>query len=326
MLAIPEPPIPSARIGLSLLCSDLNRAILRAFGGGIMGVGNLCAHLMLESDTTLREQLDRMHAIGVVELKEQTRSHATGYRLTRAGDGLLEVMAYAGAWLTRHPGRSLSPESDVAWRAVRALADAWELSVIQRLLLRPSARRELSTTVPTLSGAKAKRLLRRLEGAGLLRRLARDEPVPRYAVTAWGRRSIAVLAVIALWERTYLRDAAEPVAATDGAVGLLASLPLLRPQGDLAGVCSFTVEGEAGTARRSTAVWAHFADGGVTACRAGVPPGPPDAWVHGGVGAWLDAVIHAKPTSLKIGGDRALAEHGLLRLHEELFGNARSPR
>jgi hypothetical protein len=46
---------------------------------------------------------------------------------------------------------------------------------------------------------------------------------------------------------------------------------------------------------------------------------PPDAWIRGGVDAWLEAVIDGRLKSLHLGGDAGLAK-GLVRgLHEELF-------
>lgn len=326
MTSIPEPPISSARIGLRLLGGDLNRAILESFGARPMRLGDLCAHLMLESDTTLREHLDELEAHDVIEKYEGSRSRTGEYRLTPAGDALLGVMARAGDWLTNHPERSLSPKSDVAWHAFAALADAWELSLIQHLLLRPSTKRELLATIPKLNRAKAKRLLRRLLGAGLLRSIDDGDSAPRYALTAWARRAISVLVSIARWERARLGRTAEPVAASDGAIALLASLPLIRPPTDVDGVCVFTVEiGPGGNTPRSSAVWARLADGRVTTCKAGSSPSAPDAWVHGGVDAWLEAVLDARPAALQLGGVRVLAECAIRCLHDDFTELSTAP-
>jgi DNA-binding HxlR family transcriptional regulator len=322
MTVIPAPPIFSARIGLRLLRQELNRAILlEATGRGAVGVSDLCAHLMLESDTTLREQLGELAKVDVIERQDSGRSSAGQYRLTAAGDGLNEVMRFTGAWLTSRPGQPLWPESDASWRAFGALADAWEVALIHRLLLRSSSRAELLLTIP-LGREKLKRMLRRVQGAGLIRPIDQDARAPRYVVTLWARRAIAILAAIALWERAYLPDTAEVVAASDGTIALLASLPLLRPPADIHGVCVFTVEGDAGRVPRAAAVWARLEEGRVTACRCGTPPLPPDAWVRGGVGAWLEAVVSGRCASLHLGGDLTLAESALLGLHSELFSTS----
>jgi DNA-binding HxlR family transcriptional regulator len=322
MLVIPEPPIPSARIGLRLLRPGLNRAILVALSRP-MGIGELCAALMLESDTSLREGLEDLEGIGAIERCADSRRRNGQYRLAPAGDHLLRLMTFIGGWLSGRPGTGLSPESDVAWRAFATLGDGWELSVIQHLVLRPSTRVELAATVPCLGSEKTKRLVRRLWGAEILGPLDRDARVRRYAVTPWARRSIGVLAGIAAWERRHLGEEAQAVAASDGALALLASLPLVRLPGDAAGTCAFTVEGPAGGAGGpSSAVWSRVTGGRIIACQSGTSPGPPRSWVRGDVDAWLDAVIARRPTALHLGGDVDLAA-GLIRgLNEELFGGA----
>jgi DNA-binding HxlR family transcriptional regulator len=285
-----------------------------------MGVSELCARLMLESDTTLREQLEQLERVGAIERLGDARAGAGEFHLTAAGEDLIDVVALAGAWLTSRPGRPLSPEGDAGWRAFAALADGWEIGLIHHLLLRASSRAELLKTVP-LSREKLKRMLRRLRGAGLLGPLEPDARAPRYAVTVWTRRAIAVLIAITHWERTHLRHTAEPLTASDGAIALLAALPLIRPSTAIGGVCAFTVEVEAGVpGPRSGAVWIRAADGRVTACRGGTPPLAPDAWVHGGTHTWFEAVIEDRPSILQRGGDPGLAQCALHSLHQVLFG------
>ena len=320
MIAIPAPPIRSARIGLRLLRPELARAILLdALATGPMSIGDLCGHLMLESDTSLREQLEQLEEVCAIEKLRSVGAPAGEFRLTAVGEDLSEAMALAGRWLTSRPGRPLSPESDAGRRAFAAFTDGWEAALIHHLLVRPSTRTQLQRTTP-LSKEKLKRMLRRLQGAGLLRALEPDARVPRYAVTVWARRAIGVLVAIGHWERAHLRGTAQPVAASDGLVALLASLPLIRPPADAEGICAFTVEvGADATGPRSAAVWARLASGRVTACRSGVPSTPPDAWVHGGVDEWCEAVMHARPSTLHAGGDRALIAGAIRGLHQELF-------
>jgi DNA-binding HxlR family transcriptional regulator len=230
-------------------------------------------------------------------------------------------MAFIGGWLTGRPGSGLRPESEVAWRAFAALGDGWELSVIQHLLLRPSTRAELAARVPSLGGEKVKRLVRRLQGAGIVRPLERGRRVRRYAVTTWARSAIGVLGAIAAWERRHLAEAAGPVEAGDGAFALLAALPLISPPADAAGVCAFTVEGRSGRpGGSSSAVWFRIAGGRMTHCRGGTSPVPPQAWVHGDVDAWLEAVIGARPAALRRGGDVGLADDVIRGLNDVLFG------
>lgn len=322
MIAIPEPPISSARNGLRLLRQELNRAVLEALAARPMGIGDLCAQLMLESDTTLREQLDELEAFGTIERRRCDTGRRGEFQLTAAGKGLRGAEKIVGAWLTARPDDALSPENDASWRAFAALGDAWELSVIQHLLLRPSTKSELMTTIPGLGREKAKRMLRRTCGAGLLQRRG-DGARPRYALTQWARRAIAVLAAIAAWEREYLKGEAEPISACDGTAALLASLPLVRLTSEASGVCAFTVEVEPDAPGPGAgAVWAHFAQGRVTACRTGSFRTPPKAWVRGDVDAWLDAVVKERLTALHLGGDRDFAELAVRGLHEELFGTA----
>jgi DNA-binding HxlR family transcriptional regulator len=319
VITIQTPPVALARIGLGLLRPELNRAILGALAVRPMGVSDLCAQLMLESETTLREQLERLAAAGAIAKQKTGRTSAGEFRLTGSGDDLVAVIALTGVWLTERPGGPLSPEGAAAWRAFAALADGWEIALLQHLLLRPSSRAELLGTIP-LNREKLKRMLRRLRGAGLLGPLDRDDRTPRYALTVWGRRAIAILISIAYWERVHPQCTAGPIAASDGAVALLASLPLIRPPADTTGVCVFTVEGEPDApSPRSSAVWIRLGNADVTACRSGTPSLRPDAWVHGRVGAWLEAVIKARPTALHLGGDSALAESALRSLHDELF-------
>lgn len=322
MIAIPDPPIASARYGMRLLRSGLNRGVLRVLAVRSMGVGDLCAALMLESDTSLREQLGQLATVGVIERREDVEISASAgeFRLTRAGEDLLGVMRLAAAWLMDRPGSPLNPESEAAWRAVAALGDAWERSLIQHLLLRPSTRPELLETIPDLSREKAKRMLRRLQGAGLLRTVEVGGTGVRFVPTRWARTAIAVLAAVARWERNRLPGMAEPVTASDGAIALLGALPLVEPPTDAAGIGTFAVESDAvGATPRTSGVWARFAGGRVTRCSGGHCPSPPDVWVHGGIDAWLDAVIDGRPTALRLGGDLALAKVAIGGLHEVLF-------
>jgi DNA-binding HxlR family transcriptional regulator len=323
MITIPEPPIVSARTGVRLLRGELNRASLDALRLRPTTVSELCAYLMLESETTLREQLDELEVVGAIARKADDGGRAGELRLTHAGRDLLAAMTGVAAWLTARPGRSLRPESDAAWRAFAAFGEAWELSLIQHLLVRPSTRAELMTTVPSLGREKAKRILRRLRGAGILRSGGAGAG-RRYALTVWARRAIAFLAAIAAWERRYLGPRAEPVAACDGAVALLATLPLIHLPVPASGICTFTVEvGPSAPGPAATAVWARVAGGRVTACRSGSPSRPPTAWVRGDVDAWLGAVIDARIGALHLGGGQSLAEGVVRGLHEELFGTAR---
>lgn len=322
MLAIPEPPVLSARVGLRLLRPGLNRAILTALSRPL-GIGDLCAALMLESDTSLREALEELEGVGAIERHPDDRLRKGEYRLAAAGEHLLPLMAFIGGWLTRRPGSGLRPESEVAWRAFAALGDGWELSVIQHLLLRPSTRAELAARVTSLGGEKGKRLVRRLQGAGIVAPLARGERVRRYAVTPWARSAIGVLGAIASWERRHLAETAGPVEPGDGAFALLAALPLISPPADAAGICAFTVEGgSGGPDGSSSAVWSRIVGGRVTDCRSGTSPVPPQAWVHGDVDEWLEAVIAARPAALRRGGDVGLADGVIRELNEELFGGA----
>ncbi|MBS1887220.1 MAG: hypothetical protein JSU06_08535 [Actinobacteria bacterium] len=320
MITIPEPPIPSAGIGLRLLRPELSRAALETLSAGPRRLGDLCAGLMLESDTTLREHLDQLEAFGAVARGPEDGNGAGEFRLTAAGEDLLGVGALAASWLTVHPGRPLRPESDGAWRAFAALGDGWELSLVQHLLQRPRTRAELIATIPGLGRQKAKRMLRRLEGAGLVRAVDDGGRVPRYVLTVWARRAIAWLAAIAYWERRHLGSTAEPVGASDGAIGLLACLPLARAPVGVEGVCAFTVEGGSDPpAPRACAVWARVAEGRVTSSHGGAPPVAPDGWIRGDVDAWLRGVIDARPRALHLGGDRVLGEATLRGLHEALY-------
>lgn len=320
MIAIPAPPIPSARVGLRLLRSELDRAILEALASGPMTVGDLCAFLILESDTSLRERIEGFEAWGAIRRQGGEPATAGGYRLTAVGSGLLQAKAVAGAWLAGHPERALSADSEAAWRAFAALGDGWELSVIQHLALRPCTRSQLIATIPGLGRQKAKRMLRRLEGAGLLEVFHAGERTPRYALTNWARRAFGLLGAIADWERRHLGSTAGPLAPSDGAIALLACLPLLQLPVDAAGVWACTVEARAsGTGPGACAVWARIVDGRVTDCRSGPSPTRPDAWVHGGVDAWLEAVVGARPTALQMGGDRGLVDRGVRQLHQTLF-------
>jgi DNA-binding HxlR family transcriptional regulator len=319
MIAIPEPPIASARVGLRILRNDLNRSILEALDSGPLTAGALCTRLMLESDTSLREQLRTLEDARVVEGCSRSPHGTKSFRLSPAGDEFARVMGLAGAWLTRRPGPALNPESDAAWRAFAALGDAWELSLIQRLLVRPGTRAELTATVPSLNKQKVKRILRRLEGAGLFVISDSADRAPRYLVSEWGRRSIAILSAISRWELAHLPHLARPLVAIEATIGLLAILPLIQRPNELTGVCSFTVQTEVhGPLPRSSAVWARMSAGRISACRIGRCPTRLDAWAFGNVEGWFNAVADGRPAALRVGGDRDLALGMLRGLHEEL--------
>lgn len=318
-----QPPIASARRGLLLLRSELNREILRALDRRPMTEAELKDWLVVSSRNTLRKHLKELlegEAIERCELRGVPRGVEN--RLTSPGRGLLELLEIATRWVVAHPERPLESVSPVGWRAFAALADAWEAAILECLACEPHSEAELSEAIVDLGEGKIERELHRLLGAGLIEEVSGAGGETRYALTEWGRRGIGVLAAAGRWEATCLPERCEPISVHDAVVALLVALPLARLPERASGLCTLTAEVEPGSELRPRvgAVWARIEAGRVVSCAAGSPPSPPVAWVHGPFSAWFEAVVDGRPGALQPGGDRALVRALLAELHTQLFG------
>lgn len=324
MTHFPDPPIGSARLGLGILRSELNRSILDALDKRAMSSADLKEWLVLASGSALHAHLGELLELGVLHKHQYPGvPRRVSYELTVSGRELVALLRLVEVWFLRHPDRPLEPASPVGWRAFAALADAWESSLFQRLAPAARSESELVEAIAGLSDEKLGRELQRLIGAGVLCPVADPPGECRYALTDWGRLAISVLAAIARWERVHLPRRAAPITLFDTTVAFLATLPLLRDGLPQDGICVFTTELEpdAPPGARSGALWAWVEDGGVRACAAGRPPRPPDTWVRGTVDAWIAAILDAKPGSIQVGGDEQIAAGLLLGLHAELYAS-----
>lgn len=320
--SFPDPPVHSARLGLCLLSSELNRSILTALAARPMTRNDLKGWLVLKSGSSLHRQLAELQELDLIEKNDLPGApRQVEYRLTEAGEALVEVVELTEIWLGAHPDRPMQPVSPLAWRAVEALAEAWGSSLLHRVAAEETFKPEtLAEVTAYFGGQQLEGELQRLLGAGLLEQAGGSRDAG-YALACWCRRGIGPLAAVGRWERGHVPDRAGPIGVHDAVAALLTALPLIQLDSGTSGTCTFTIElgPEEGTGPRYGAVWAEFAEGTTVARGHGKPPGPPDTWVRGPIDSWIAAVLDCKPSALQVGGETQLACDVLRAVHEELF-------
>ncbi|HEX7278361.1 MAG TPA: winged helix-turn-helix transcriptional regulator [Solirubrobacterales bacterium] len=321
--SFPDPPVASTLLGLGLLSGELNRSILKALAVRPMTRNDLKGWLVLKSGSSLHRQLAELQDLGLVEKNDVPDApRHVEYRLTPAGEALVEVVELTEVWLGVNPERPWEPVSPLAWRAVEALAEAWRSTLLHRLAaVDRSQPEQLEAVAAHLGGQQLEGELQRLLGAGLLEQVGGDRNDGAYALSSWCRRGIGPLAAAGRWERDHVRERTKAISVHDAVAALLMTLPLVRLQSTTSGTCVYAIElgPEAGSGPRAGVAWIEFAAGTPKARGAGKAPGAPDAWVRGDLDAWLAAVIDRRPSALQVGGDAKLACDALHAVHEELF-------
>lgn len=309
---------------LTLLATPLNVPILRALAAGPMQQMALRHQTGLPAQTTLRAQLKRLTAVGAVTRHRRNPFPGTlEYELSPAGAELPQVVDAVEAWLASRPGDPLRLGDDSAKAAIRALTDGWSTTMMRALAAGSRSLTELDRLIVDFNYPSLERRLGAMRLAGLVQAQVANGRSTPYSVTDWLRRGVAPLAAAARWELRHRHTEASPIARIDIETIFMLSMPLSRPGSPLSGSCRIAVELSNAERTQLSGVTVDVIDGCVAACTTDLRNNA-DAWVHGDVNAWLDAIIEGDDQRLDYGSDCAFARDLVSGVHNALFGWANS--
>jgi len=242
------------------------------------------------------------------------------YVITPAGRARVPVTGAIELWLLKAPGGPLAYSDPRAEDAIELLADAWASGLAHVLAAGPTGRRELIAACERPPHA-AKRLLARLQRAGMVETAITPENAPAHVATEWLRRGIGPLALAARVERNDPPPEAMPVDALDVEAAMLLIAPLLRLDEGLSGTCRLAVRlGEPGR-RQPVGITLTVGEGRILACERDLDPDA-DAAAVGELDPWFAALIDGRPKRLRFEGDRRLARALVAACNTALFDEA----
>jgi DNA-binding HxlR family transcriptional regulator len=301
---------------LSLLAMPLVPLILRALGDRPMRLAELGARLGAPPQTTLRDRLDRLTALGALARRGAGMPYAVHHQLTAPGAELLELTEVLDRWLHRAPGGPRPIATVTAKGSVRALLDAWQSTALRALAARPLSLTQLDSLIAAYSYPSLERRLAAMRATGLVEARPPKEGATPYAVTPWARQAVAPIAAALRFERRHLSALAPPLRPLDLETAFLLATPIAALPARLDGSCLLAArlgEGRDGLHGVRVAV----DRGAVVECLAQLDPRPP-SWAIGPDRAWLDALLHRHTAELRTGGDRELACGLIFGIHDAL--------
>jgi DNA-binding HxlR family transcriptional regulator len=305
---------------LALLAVPLNGLIIRALGKGPMRQAGLRQELGNPAQTTLRGYLGKLEDLGAVRGPERsTGAYAPDYKLTETGAGLLIATRALEGWLKRAPQGPIPLGSEPAKGAVRALAGAWESTLLRALAGAPLSLTQLDSLIGFLSYPALERRLSAMRAAGLAMRIEDDGDRTPYTVTPWARQSVGLIASAAQFERRHMEAETPGLAPIDIEAAFLLATPIACLPTDADGVCDLVAETGNGS-RRLAGVHVAVDRGKVASCVSRLDENPRN-WALGSTIAWLEALVDRRPEQLRVGGDRHLACCLIRGLHEQLFAS-----
>lgn len=307
----------SAGRTLELLVVPLNGLILKALGDGPMRLADLRARLGGPAQTTLRGHLAKLTELGAVERRapgEAPGSIENG--LTEMGRELLLVTGVLEAWLASAPQGPVPLGSEAAKGTVRALAGAWQSTMLRAFAARPFSLTQLDRLIGPLSYPALERRLSGLRATGLVEPMAENGEGNPYGISEWGRRGVGPISAAARFERRHLPDETPPLAPIDIEATFMLATPKLVLPARADGVCHLMAETRNGD-RRLAGVELAVDRGRVASCVSRVESSPRN-WALGSATDWLDAVVERSAGSLRIGGDSGFVGSVVHGLHDLL--------
>jgi len=315
-----EPPVAAGSRILRLLAADPSAAIVCALADGPLRSARLNEGTPAYSPRTLYRRLGELERLGVVERQRlAVTPPAVAYELTApAGRELLSIIeGTVAGWLRRHAGEPVQAQASAS---LALLAEAWETGIFRGLSCVERSLTELGEATE-LTHHQVGRRAKRLASAGILDRRVGSDHITRYLLSESGRLGAAAIAAAVRWEQDYRPQlAARQLSLADGTALVASALSLPRLASHAGQVFGLTVQAQGdgdGRAPRFSALWAEVDEAGEIACRSGPAP-EPDGWAHGSVDAWLAALLDGKRGTLQTGGDEALVDAHLTRLHSRL--------
>ncbi|HEX5927871.1 MAG TPA: hypothetical protein VFY48_00575 [Solirubrobacterales bacterium] len=310
---------------LSLFANPLTARILRAHTSGPLRLSALHTQIGWSPHTTLRAAVNNLCKVGALEKggNGDTRPSAAT-ELTPAGEEMILVADAIDRWLAAAPTGPISPNSDEAKGAIKALAGGWNSTLMRALANEPFTLTGLDRLIPQVSYPSLERRLARMRATGQIEAVEAEDRGTPYIVTEWSRRAVAPLCVAGRCERRYLSEETAPITEVEVEAAFMLTLPLAHLPPLSNGACMLAVQ-TAGDAsqehgRHLAGVTVEIRRGEVTSCATEIDQSPP-TWALGTAEDWLDVVIEGNLNELRFGGARPQLAVDLVNgLHFALFG------
>jgi len=318
--------VRAGSVVLRLVGNPVNARVLRAHAERPRQVAKLHSDLGWAAQTTLRASVAGLREAGALvrETKGNT-VYASRNRISPAGEELLFVADTLDRWLAAAPNGPLTPDSEEAKGAIKALAGGWGSTLMRVLAAQPYSLAELDSMIPEVAYPSLERRLAKMRAT----RQVTPAPGPGrgtpYAVTDWLRRSIAPLCAAGRCELRHMRGIAVPISSIEVEAAFLLALPLAPLPPALHGNCMLAVHTGKGDPasdprRGLSGVIVEVQRGKIVCCAAQVDERP-RSWALGTPESWLEAVIEGDLEGLRFGGTRPRLPAALVHgLHLALFG------
>ena len=310
---------------LSLLATPGVLSVLRALEVEPMPLAELRRAVGSPPQTTMRVQLRELTALGVLARgRELAFPRSVSYELTESGQDLLVVADVLERWLDGAAPDPVRLGDTQTRRAVKALAEGWEVGIVGMLAAEPRSLTQLSQEITSLSYPSLERRLTAMRAAGLVEALESNGRGAPCRPTTWLRHAAAPLAAASRFERSHLASGQE--AKVDVQAMLMLAMPIVRLPQAANGAATLATRQPSpnGTEERPApeAVTVQIRHGRPRSCAAVADEGA-ESWVLGVPQAWLGAVVDGVLDSMRFGGPKPeLAEAVVSTLHAALGGGS----
>ena len=300
---------------LCLLSDAINTSILRALLRGPLPVAELAHRLGPTSRTTRFARLRELEDLGVVSREKRSGGVGTppvAYcSLTSAGRGLLPVARRFARWLASDPDGPSSPVDLTGAQKIKALANAWNTTVLRWLAEGPRSLTELDTlSPPVVTYHEARKAREDLSEAGLITPVATEDRGQPYGLVSWARQITGCIAAAIAWEGVFL-DPSVPIASIDAETLLLLLLPLIEcAPGPRGSVCALQVD------RSGDLPVTTVGEGRVITGSVGFESGRASR-IQGSADAWFQAIASGQTESLRMQGRIHLTSALVSGMHGE---------
>jgi DNA-binding HxlR family transcriptional regulator len=308
---------------LLLLADPVNVSILRQLADGPLENADLLDQIGFVSRSTYFERMRDLEGLSLVSRRRRGEVPPIAEcRLTDHGEKLLSVAARLDAWLAEAPAGRLKLGEAYATATVKALAVAWESTLLRWLAERPRTLPELDQLVNIFGYRKLERIVRDLVKAGLLERVALNDRLSPYRATEWARWTAGLLAAAMRWERHEIAKRSASISSTEAEGVLLLGLPLIELPVEANGICALLVDADAPRDESLGGAMVRLLDGRPIWWKAaggqelGQIELEADCWVRGPTLAWLGTHTKAPRAYLSISGNTNLAEQVMAALRK----------
>ncbi len=321
--ALPDAGIRAGSRVLAPFENPLNARILRAHVDGPKRLTDLQELVGRSAPTTVRAAVASLCGLGALSKQPVGDSSAVVTVLSFAGAEMLFVADEVDAWLRRCPDGPISPGSEEAREAVKALAGGWNSTLMHVLASRPFTLSELDGQIPGVSYPSLERRVSWMRTSGQIEPVEKEGRGTPYVVTDWLRQAIAPLCAAGRCERRHMEEGSGPITAVEVEASFLLTVPLIPLRTGARGSCMLAVQTDPvepdDAEPRLAGVTIEVEHGRVVSCAPEIGA-EPTTWAVGAPEGWLDVVIDGRIEDLRIGGaNPQLALDLVTGIHFSLF-------